>query len=191
MTKQIYPRTFLAIIPPENICKKLLKEIQPLKTSLNLAEVKWYVPEKLHITLQFLGKITLEQVFDLSHQLTEAMQNQAPFAIALGDVVVFPSLWHAKVIATEVIESPELLSLAATIDEVTKACDLREPDFPFNGHLTLGRLPHKLLHFESNKLADALPHVEWLVDTIYLMESVMEHGHSIYVKLAEFKLNAD
>lgn len=182
-----YHRTFLALVPPSDICQKLIKEIHRVKTSAKLAEVKWYQIEKLHITLQFLGKASVTQVNNLATQLKEIIKQQPPFLVSLEDIVVFPSLRHPKVIAFELAESEELSSLTSSIEQSTSLCELREPDFAFNGHLTLGKLPRVKPRFERRYIATPNQDLTWIAREMYLMESVFEDGHSHYVKLAEFK----
>lgn len=180
---QLYSRIFLALVPPEDINEQLQQQIHSLKYVSDLMDVKWYAPEKLHITLQFLGEMPFNQLHELSAQLTLALKHQAPLTIALGDTVVFPSLRHPKVIAVEVMHTPELLTLITTIHDITQKCGLSAPDFPFNGHLTLGRWPHKFGNFTSKIIMPNSTNIAWQAEEWCLMESVIEHGSSHYVVL--------
>ncbi|MFN7096148.1 MAG: RNA 2',3'-cyclic phosphodiesterase [Gammaproteobacteria bacterium] len=183
MSEQTYIHTFLAVIPPADIIQQLTHTVEGLKALTDLAEVKWYVPEKLHITLQFLGPINLGQVQALSAKLMYVMNDQMPLSISLGDIIVFPSLQHPKVIAAEVNHSPELLALTQHILPLTLQCGISAPDFSFNGHLTLGRLPHKRFSVANKLILSDTRHLTWVTRSIYLMESTGGR----YIQLAEYK----
>lgn len=182
-------RTFLAILPPEPVLKQIVKHMDMLKKTELAHLIKWYLPEKLHITLQFLGKITTEQLQALFHQLKPALLSILRFSVMLGHPVIFPDIIHPKVVAIEVIETSALIHLIEEIRKALKICEIKlQGDYPFRGHLSLGEIPFKMRKGITLPSHTSTSSITWQVDKIYLMESLSSQEGSKYIKCFECPL---
>jgi 2'-5' RNA ligase len=125
-------RLFVGIAPPPETVPALtglLGRLQPLGPDL-----KWYGPEKWHVTLQFLGSCSLQQYPCLVECLREV--RPGPFTVEPGEVDVFD---RSAVLLLDVRRTPELLALQTSVERATAPCGFEAESRPFHPHLTLAR----------------------------------------------------
>lgn len=138
-------RTFLALNIPAEIKSEL--NILLAKLSKNIDYVKWVGPESLHITIHFLGNLSLAKIDELiKHlKLLENKFNQE-MEFAIGKLNAFPNIFNARVIFLECFQQSgtSVIKLhKETLDELMKLkldYDLRK----WIPHLTLGRVKSKI-----------------------------------------------
>lgn len=131
-------RTFIAIDFDDAIRKQLANLESRLKP--RCGKVKWVDPDKMHLTLKFLGEIDDRQVTPISRALDELARQCRPFDITVEDFGTFPPRGGVKVIWVGIKDPSGLLA------ECQACCEgLLEPlGFPkerrrFSPHLTLAR----------------------------------------------------
>ncbi len=78
-------RLFVAIPLADPVVRELASVVARLRS--NTDKLRWTAPESWHITLQFLGNTTPEQLGRLSSRL--AAVRSAPVPVQLGDLGVF------------------------------------------------------------------------------------------------------
>jgi 2'-5' RNA ligase len=125
----------------------------------------------LHITLNFLGKISVE---DMQRVLAIVVPPVQPFTVRIDK----PALWHDGLAVLEA-SSAELLELQRSIDAELKRLDLPREDRPYRPHVTLAR---KAVGVQQ--LASFIP-MSWSVDSYCLMESAAG-GESRYSVLRRY-----
>lgn len=96
--------------------------------------LRWSAPESWHITLQFLGNATPEQLECLTGRLTEV--RSGPVTLQLGSLGVFD---RAGVFLATVELTPVLTALQARVTEATAHCGFLPEDRPYQPHITLAR----------------------------------------------------
>ncbi len=96
---------------------------------------RWSPPEGWHITLQFLGNSTPDQLQQLIPRL-HAIQAPA-IPVRLGSLNLFD---RAGVFFADVVVSPQLLALQQTIVAATTPCGFVPEPRPYHPHITLARL---------------------------------------------------
>jgi 2'-5' RNA ligase len=95
---------------------------------------RWTAPESWHITLQFLGNATPEQLACLKSQLGEL--RSAPVPVEMGALGSFD---RAGVFFADVQVTPGLAALAERVVAATSRCGFIAEARPFHPHITLAR----------------------------------------------------
>ena len=184
-------RLFVAILPTEEALTGLNKPSQLLRERITRQGVRFTPPEKLHVTLKFLGSVEPERLPALIDSLKRACEVLVPFDIEALHLGCFPSVSRPKVVWSDVSGVPD--SLLNSIREATEAFAERIEKDGFSTHMTLARVSPP-----SQKVGRALtPLLEstaeevwaaWEVEKLFLMESVPGGG---YAQRAVFPLQAD
>jgi len=183
-------RAFIGIALPSAI-REALGELQG-ELARSQADVKWVLPEQLHVTLKFLGEIT-----ELQRQAVEAMlrkmaEPEAPFQLSLEGVGAFPSIHAPRVIWVGIRAGKERVErIAHAIEREGERIRLQKDERPFAAHVTLGRVrsPQRL-----KPLADQLqavvwqPLAPWRVESLTLYESRLSSSGPSYTVLADAPL---
>lgn len=103
--------------------------------------VQWVAPEKLHVTLAFLGDVTPEQVASFSAALRPRLAGVGPFAGTVAGLGTYGRPTAPSVIWAGIAAGTETLAaLAARTAETCAALGLRTDERLFHAHVTLGRV---------------------------------------------------
>ena len=98
------------------------------------SRLRWTSPESWHITFQFLGNATEEQLECLKARLGEV--RVAAFRVKLGELGCFD---RAGVFFADVTVTPELAALERSVVAATGPCGFAAEARPFHPHITLAR----------------------------------------------------
>jgi len=121
-------------------------------------------PDKLHVTLHFLGSVPSERVPDLRRGVAVPF---TPFDLTLG----VPTLWHNGIAVLEPLhEPPALLQLHADLSSALLALGLQPEARKYRPHVTFARRASG-----AALPAEAAPLV-WKVGGYALVESQPENG---------------
>ena len=117
------PRLFVAVWPPEDVIGTLAAIERPAA-----AGVRWTKPERVHVTLRFLGECDEAGAADVlrSARLAAARVILGPAVERLGRGVL-------------IVPAQGLDELAASVIAATRHLGLPPPDRAFRGHLTVAR----------------------------------------------------
>ena len=117
------PRLFVAVWPPDDLVRELAAMPRPALDSL-----RWTKPERLHITLRFLGQCDEAQATGALCRVSFA-----PATVKLGPVL--------RRLGRSVVMLPAtgLDGLAAAVTEATSHIGQPPPKRRFTGHMTVGR----------------------------------------------------
>jgi RNA 2',3'-cyclic 3'-phosphodiesterase len=128
----LYMRLFIALPLGFRVREKVQALIAPFRSRTE--EARWTQPQSWHITLQFLGKSTTEQLACLRNALKGVGSPAFPFA--LGEMGTFGA---AGVLFLEVRMSRDLAMLQQRIVEATSSCGFVQDSRPYHPHITLAR----------------------------------------------------
>lgn len=159
-------RLFLALWPDAAV-RAALAEVQ---AAVLPAGVRAVAPEKLHLTLAFLGNPTAAARGCLERRLAGVAPQ--PFTLRLDTVDWWPRagvVW----IGPRVVPAA-LLDLQAACAAHAAACGIALERRPFRPHVTLAR------RGRSPRRAAAWTPVEWTVGRLYLVESTTGPGGGAY-----------
>ncbi len=129
-------RAFIAI----NIDPQVIGEISEAMVQLRqaLPEVRWVAPDKIHLTIKFLGDIERTQVELVANALEQVVRPFPRFTISAKGLGVFPGLRRPRVLWVG-LESIQLVKLAAKVEASLEPLGFVREVREFQPHLTIGR----------------------------------------------------
>lgn len=188
-------RLFVAAQPPENVRQAVIASMNRLR---RFGDVRWATPERLHLTLKFLGSTPEENVMQLEEELRRIANSCLHFAISLDRIGAFASIRRPQIVWCGIGgDTCALIDLARRIDAAMEPFGFEKECRPYRPHLTLGRVrsPRGLrdLATELEKRAAETPsesegEIEWRVEAIALMRSDLKPTGPVYTELSHFPL---
>ncbi len=183
-------RAFIAVDINEDI-RREMRELHGILGKTG-AKVSWVAPEKMHLTVIFLGDIPLESVSGVCDVMDRVAGEIQPFVVEIAGAGWFGSERSPKVLWADIPGPPKLLAdlhgrLSAEIDSMGVPLETR----PFRPHLTLGRvrgrrntgaLTSTLMSYKNSVFG----RVD--IDRLILYKSVLEAQGSRYESLHESTL---
>ncbi len=163
------PRLFVAVWPPDDVLRELTAMPRPEVDGL-----RWTKPERLHITLRFLGQCDEAEATAALHRV-----RFAPIRVTLG-----PTL---KRLGRGVVMFPAggVGGLAASVAEATDRIGQPPPKRRFTGHMTVAR-------FRRDPSPSQWPHKDLpRLDTSFTaseMTLVRVESSGAYVDVEQFAL---
>jgi 2'-5' RNA ligase len=182
-------RVFIAVDLTSEIQECLDQVAAKLKQQLGDAPVRWVSPENIHLTLKFLGDVSLSNIDVLKEVLQTEAANHPSMVICVGGVGAFPKVRNPRVIWVGVEAPPELETLQRGIDIQTARIGYAPDQRPFSPHLTLGRVSRNASPQEIRKIGDVLKEckVGFLgvtrVNAVHIFRSDLQPGGAIYSRL--------
>jgi 2'-5' RNA ligase len=101
--------------------------------------VRWIDPERLHVTLKFLGKVRSDRVPDIERVMERVADATPKFEMELGGFGAFPTIRKPRVIWLGIDASPELRCLKQDLEWGLGDCGFDPETRAFHPHITLGR----------------------------------------------------
>jgi 2'-5' RNA ligase len=189
-------RLFIAIPLPSELRAVALAAQKLLQERHRDLSCAWVLPEKMHLTLKFLGLQGEAQIVKLAEILPLALADQAAFQLQLDAFGCFPALAGARVVFWNVIPMPALMALQQALEQLLSQQGFAPAEHLYHPHLTLGRVrqpqaaPLRLP--EPRLLAAVLPMPawDWPVEQIDLYESVPSPNGFVYNTLERFLLKS-
>jgi 2'-5' RNA ligase len=186
-------RSFIAITLAPEIAEKL-KEIQSeLRSKLPDNAVRWVKPERLHLTLKFLGNVSCGKLDDLIAATNRACDGTGPFRLTLEGVGCFPNTKEPRVIWIGVNgELKSLRTLRKRFEEETENIAERDEARGFQPHLTIGRV--KALGQGACQVGESVERAiipapgGWVVRQVELMQSELSSEGARYQTMISVKL---
>ncbi len=132
-------RTFIAIDLPDAVRRFLAARQDRLRAAGG--SVRWVRPERMHLTLAFLGEVPEEMAPEVEAAVREACAGFAPVPIEMGGAGQFPPRGRPRVVWTG-LEDPagRLLALQAALARATEVFAEKPERRRYEPHLTLGRV---------------------------------------------------
>lgn len=134
-------RVFIALELPAEARVYLAEAQRALQTRIPKNAVRWAKPEGFHLTLVFLGDVSVTYLESVSASMARAAQGIPPFSLHLSSLGCFPSVRHPSVLWLGVAGELEPLEhlqrrLVRTLDAWLELDEKRA----FRPHVTLGRV---------------------------------------------------
>lgn len=158
--------------------------------------VKWEKPEKIHLTLVFLGSVQDSKLAVLRTAVEKGSVEIIPFEIAFKGLGAFPDFIQPRIVWVGL--KGDLQTLARLQKGVVRK--LKKTGFwfdqkPFVPHMTIGRVKKSIsqgalrdLGKKINKMRKIDFQSRILVNSVAIMKSELHPGGSVYTKLADIKL---
>jgi 2''-5'' RNA ligase len=134
-------RIFIAIDISDETREAAANYIKRMSEEFPNAPIKWERPEKLHLTIKFLGSTEDATIPDVIDLVSQNAQSSHPFEIGIGDTSAFPSAKNPRILWLGVSESTGALKdLAEQIDKDCAALGFESETRAFKPHLTMARV---------------------------------------------------
>lgn len=148
-------RSFIAIQLSREMRMSLADASRVLAAQMAGAAVRWVKPERMHLTLKFLGDTDIDKISAIKLAMDAAAAEHRAFALSLGELGCFPNVSRPRVIWAGLVgDIPQLEALQGGLDTAMGRLGWKTEARPFRAHLTLGRVK------DSRKLKG----IEWGAD---------------------------
>ena len=180
-------RLFAAIDPDPAARAAAARAARALAGRLESAgpvRIRWVAPERLHVTLRFLGELTEADVDAVRGVLRTRFETGA-FTARMSGLERFPASGAPRVVWLGIDEGRDGIAAVRTeLDRRLASVGWPPETRPFRVHLTLGRVqrwPARSRQDVARALSDLRPEMpRWLVDRVTLYESRQTHRGARY-----------
>lgn len=182
-------RSFIAINLPEPVRERLGQVIGQLRQDLPNAPVRWVPPENIHLTLKFLGDVSVANVEMLNRILETITSGFQSFEFSVGGLDAFPSARRPRVVWVGVQAPQDLLTMQRSIDTETARMGYQSDSRAYTPHLTLGRVARNANNREVKVLSSVLEQTDVgflgvaRVEQVHLYKSELQPGGAVYTKI--------
>jgi RNA 2',3'-cyclic 3'-phosphodiesterase len=183
-------RLFVALEIPAAVRDNLATLIKELRNAEPKA--RWVRTENLHVTLKFLGETPSEKLEAIRNALS-AVRSEQPVRLDFRGLGFFPNEKRPRVLWAGMDASPNVPSLAASIDQAVEKFGFPREDRPFTPHLTLARFSsprttEKLRAAIQQNMARESGRLR--TNEFHLIESKLKPSGAEYTQLASFSFAA-
>lgn len=132
-------RAFVAIELPDPVRAKLAEAVARLRGAR--VPASWVTPDRMHLTLRFLGEVTEIAAGDLAAKLRQAYRASNAPLLRVRGIGAFPRISRPAVVWAGVKDEGESLANAQRIaEECAQGIGLAPESKPFHAHVTLCRV---------------------------------------------------
>jgi 2'-5' RNA ligase len=180
-------RVFCAVELPDELRSRVGERVRRLRAEFPDARASWERPEKLHITLKFLGDIERERVAVLSDAAARAVESVEPFELLIDEPGSFPPHGQPRVLWLGIVDVfGRLAFMQHALEEECAAVGFPRESRAFKPHLTLARLrsPHGARELASAHRETPFEPQRFKVSELIVMLSELGPGGSRYTPLS-------
>jgi 2'-5' RNA ligase len=145
-------RAFIAIELSPEIQDKLKEVIIQNKRQLDNFPIRWVPGDNIHLTLKFLGDVSIASLDLLTDTLKTECSHHPPFEISVGESGAYPRTNRPRVLWVGVKAPQELYILQKGIEAQMEKLGYARESRPFSPHLTLGRVKSYTSTSDLNKI---------------------------------------
>ncbi len=176
-------RIFVAVDISDAARRGAAAYITALRNEFREVRVGWDKPEKLHLTLKFLGDTDENQLSELKNIVEEISAGLTKFDLQILNTGIFPSVRNPRVLWIDVKD--ETGSLAKINNRLETECEkigFNREKRAFVPHLTIGRVrePNRAKDLARRHLENDFAPVEFEVSELVIYESKLQKEGSIY-----------
>ena len=131
-------RLFIAVDLPVEVKASIELAIAPARARLPRA--RWVRSENLHLTLAFLGEVSVEQRERAVEHLSEKLEQEGGFSYRVAELGAFPPAGKARVLWLGLEPAADFERLASQVRVALQAAGVPFDAKAFRAHVTLARL---------------------------------------------------
>jgi len=183
-------RTFIALELTEEVHRQLGQIQDELKKSG--ADVKWVNPSGIHLTLKFLGQVSLDLIEEIKKALDQLAKEHKSFQLSISQLGAFPKVEYPRVIWVGIDQGKEkAIELAQGLEQRLINLGFLPEKRPFKPHLTLGRVRSNRNRQQLKELLQSTTFSQspMQANTLTLFKSTLTPQGAIYEPLHEVKLS--
>ena len=188
-------RVFVAVELPDAV-KAEFSGLAAAIDALGIRGARTVRPQGIHLTLKFLGDVSVELIPEIQSAMDTAAAESEPFALSLGDAGVFPNPRATRVLWVGVAGDLDSLGqLQRRVEESLAELGFRPERRGFNPHITAGRVRDSVSNADRRKVTEALLSHEYVrppirVESISLIQSILRPDGAIYEPIYSASLRA-
>jgi 2'-5' RNA ligase len=149
-------RAFIAIDLTQEIHQRLDEVIENFRKQLEGVPIRWVPGKNIHLTLKFLGDMSLANLELLTKILQNEVAGHAPFEISVGGSGAFPAVRRPRVIWVGVEAPSELAAVQSGVENAMARLGYAREERPFSPHLTVGRVSRNAGSGDLRRIAAVL-----------------------------------
>ena len=183
-------RSFIALELTAGIHKQLAQIQGELKKSG--ADVKWVKPEGIHLTLKFLGSVSLKLIEEIKKLLDQMAGDHKCFELGISQLGAFPKIEYPRVIWVGIEQGKkQSTQLAQDLEKRLINLGFSPEKRAFSPHLTLGRVRSSEKREQLRKLIQSTTFTQKTMpaEKLILFKSTLTPQGAIYQALHEVKLS--
>ncbi len=179
-------RTFIAIELPTDVIRRA-EAIQEQLTHAGL-RLRWVRPQRMHLTLRFLGDIASERIPEAAAAMQRAAGGIRRLELDAQGLGVFPGIRTPRVLWMGLGgQTGALAELRRRLDDALAGNGFAGDAKPFKGHLTLARIKEKIdgrLLLQAIEACAGFAPVRFQAAEMILFRSDLRPGGPTYTPLA-------
>lgn len=168
-------RIFIAAILPYEIKKYIGEYIVDIKDSVS--GVKWEIPEKLHITLKFIGKVEKSYVDKIVMAIGNYQYGEKPIRMKISGIDGFPNFKNPRVLIVRFEQTDILNEIRDYVEDALSQVGIEKDSRNFVPHTTIGRVKRK---FNVKRALPIIETREFKLVSLDVMNSVLSKAGSNY-----------
>lgn len=182
-------RAFIAIDLSPEIQKRLDEVVQNYRAQLPNIPIRWVSASNIHLTLKFLGDVSLSNLNILTEMIHREISTHHQFEISVGGSGAFPNNRQPRVVWVGVEAPPELSAIQTGIEMTTARLGYSKEERAFSPHLTLGRVSRNASTQDVKAISKVLEsnRVGFLgatcVEKVHLYRSDLQPTGAVYTQL--------
>lgn len=182
-------RSFIAVSLSAELRTKLAQVEDSLAEILPDLPIRWVPAANVHLTLKFLGDVSVNNIPMLEEILLSEAAITKPFELSVGGFGVFPNVSRPRVLWVGVEAPDELSSLQRRIEAEAARLGYAHDKRPFSPHLTLGRVSRSAETRQIRTISSTLRNYKLgfigatHIKSVNLYRSDLEPGGAVYSKM--------
>jgi len=182
-------RAFIAIDLSPEIHQRLDEVLRNYRRTLKEIPIRWVLVPNIHLTLKFLGDVSLANLNLLTDMIYSEVIAHHQFEISVGGSGAFPNNRQPRVIWVGVEAPQELVAVQVGIESVTARLGYAREERAFSPHLTLGRVSRNATSQEVKVISDNLEKARigflgaTCVEKIHLYRSDLRPDGAVYTRI--------
>ncbi len=182
-------RAFIAIDLSPEIHQKLEEVLENYQAQLPKVSIRWVAVKNIHLTLKFLGDVSLSNISILTDMIQAEVSNHYQFEISVGGSGAYPNLRQPRVIWVGVEAPQELNAIQNGIETTTARLGYAREERAFSPHLTLGRVSRNITSQEIKAISQSLEKTKigflgaTCIDKVHLYRSDLHPSGAVYTQI--------
>src|SRR4030066_21905 len=182
-------RAFIAIDLSPEIHQRLEDVLQDYRKQLDKVPIRWVPVLNIHLTLKFLGDVSLSNLNMLTNMIQAEVSNHHQFEISVGGSGAYPNIRQPRVIWVGVEAPQELNAIQNGIETTTSRLGYAREERAFSPHLTIGRVSRNATSSDLKTISQALEKTRigflgaTCVEKVHLYRSDLRPTGAVYTQI--------
>jgi 2'-5' RNA ligase len=184
-------RIFIAIDISDEARRRVADYLENLRREFKDLRVGWEKPEKLHLTLKFLGETNERQLTEMTSIAEKIAAQFSGFELQIAETGIFPLLRKPRILWLGVRDETNSLSkISASLEIKCERIGFKRENRKFKPHLTVARLrePDKSKKIAQKHLENKFEPVAFEASAIVMYESKLQPSGSVYSVVSKHPL---